>query len=127
MLSIFDLSVLESFRGLVPYAYKSDLARYCLLYIYGGWYVDLTLKMLTSVRVADHIDMIVFADRGCSFNCQPWAIQNGLMYSKPKNPVFLRAINRVIANRGAAIMVLLPCAQRDQIVLAWRLLLRNQK
>lgn len=95
----FDWSVLESFRGFVPYAYKSDLARYCLLYIYGGWYVDLMLKMLTSVRVADHIDMIIFADRGCRFNCQPWAIQNGLMYSKPGNPIFLRTIERIISNR----------------------------
>ena len=37
----FDQAVLDLFRGLVPYAYKSDLARYCLLYVYGGWYVCL--------------------------------------------------------------------------------------
>ena len=95
----FDRSVLELFRGLVPYAYQSDLARYCLLYVHGGWYVDLTLKMLTSVRVADHIDMIVFADRGCNVTCQPWAIQNGLMYSKPGNPIFMRAIERIADHR----------------------------
>ena len=29
----FDRSVLNLFRGLVPYAYKADLARYCLLYV----------------------------------------------------------------------------------------------
>ena len=62
----FDQSVLGLFRGLVPYAYKSDLARYCLLYVYGGWYVDLTLKLLTSVHVANDVDMIIFADRGCA-------------------------------------------------------------
>lgn len=95
----FDRSVLELFRALVPYAYQSDLARYCLLYVHGGWYVDLTLKMLTSVRVADHIDMIVFADRGCNIICQPWAIQNGLMYSKPGNPIFMRAIERIADHR----------------------------
>ena len=68
---------------------------YCLFYVYGGWYVDLTLKMLTSVRVADHIDMIVFADRGCNFMSQPWAIQNGLMFSNPGNHIFIRAIDRI--------------------------------
>ena len=68
--------------------------------MYGGWYVDLTLKMLTSIRVADHIDMIVFADRGCISMCQPWAIQNGLIYSKPGNPIFLRLINRIAAHRS---------------------------
>ena len=96
----FDREVLQLFRGLVPYAYQSDLARYCLLYVYGGWYVDLTLKMLTSLRVADHIDMIVFADRGCASMCQPWAIQNGLIYSRPKNPIFLRLIERIFAYRA---------------------------
>ena len=84
----------------MPYAYQSDLARYCLLYVYGGWYVDQMLKMLTSLRVADHIDMIVFADRGCASMCQPWAIQNGLIYSRPKNPIFLRLIERIFAYRA---------------------------
>ena len=95
----FDQSVLGLFRGLVPYAYKSDLARYCLLYVYGGWYVDLTLKLLTSVRVANDVDMIIFADRGCASMCQPWAIQNGLIYSKPRNPIFLRVIERISSYR----------------------------
>ena len=94
----FDCSVLNAFRALVPYAYKSDLARYCLLYVYGGWYVDLTLKMLTSVQVDHHIDMIVFSDRGCISMCQPWAIQNGLFYSKPRNSILLRVIEKIVSH-----------------------------
>ena len=100
LVSYYDRGVLEAFRGLGPYAYQSDLARYCLLYIYGGWYVDLTLKMLTPVCVADDIDMIVFADRGCNSMCQPWAIQNGLVYSKPGNPIFKRVIERIVSYRN---------------------------
>ena len=118
----FDREVLQLFRGLVPYAYQSDLARYCLLYVYGGWYVDLTLKMLTSLRVADHIDMIVFADRGCASMCQPWAIQNGLIYSRPKNPIFLRLIEEFLLIVPGSIMVRHRCVQLGQIVLALRLL-----
>ena len=91
----FDKSVLDVFRGFVPYAYQSDFARYCLLYVHGGWYVDITLKILTSVCVSSDIDMIVFADRGCSSMCEPWAIQNGLFYSKPGNPILLRVIKRI--------------------------------
>ena len=83
----FDRSVLNLFRGLIPYAYRSDLARYCLLYVYGGWYVDLTLKMLTSICVDDHIDMIVFSDRGCIY-VSAMGDTNGLIYSKPNNPIF---------------------------------------
>ena len=113
----FDRGVLDLFRGLVPYAYKSDLARYCLLFIYGGWYVDLTLKLLTSVRVADDIDMIVFSDHGCMSMCQPWAIQNGLVYSKPGNPIFLRVIERIANHRSMNIMASLRCALQAQIAL----------
>ena len=100
LVEYFDRHVLNLFRGLAPYAYQADLARYCLLYVHGGWYVDLTLKMLTTVCVADHIDMIVFADRGCMSMCQPWAIQNGLFYSKPGNPIFLRVIERIASYRS---------------------------
>ena len=90
----FDAQVLTVFNSLRPYAYQADLARYCLLYVHGGWYVDLSLKMLVAVDVADHIDMIVFADRGCP-SCEPWAIQNGLIYTKPGNPLFSRVIRRI--------------------------------
>ena len=44
--------------------------------------------------------------------CQPWAIQNGLIYSKPGNPIFLRVINRIAAYRNRVIMVSLHCVQR---------------
>lgn len=104
----FDRGVLNLFRSLIPYAYQSDLVRYCLLYVHGGWYVDLTLKMLTSVRVADHIDMIIFADRGCLSMCQPWAIQNGLIYSKPGNPIFLRLIKRIANYRSRKYLGISP-------------------
>ena len=111
----FDCSVLELFRGLIPYAYQSDLARYCLLFVHGGWYVDLTLKMLTSIRVVDDIDMVVFADRGCMSMCQPWAIQNGLIYSKPGNPIFLRVIERIAVTEIGTIMELLRYLLRAKL------------
>ena len=37
----FNKDVLDAYNILKPYAYKSDLIRYCLLYIYGGIYMDL--------------------------------------------------------------------------------------
>ena len=39
--SHFDAEVLSAFRTLRPYAYKADLAKYCLLYEHGGLYADL--------------------------------------------------------------------------------------
>ena len=34
----FGKEVLSAFNKLKPYAYKADLARYCISYLYGGWY-----------------------------------------------------------------------------------------
>jgi len=33
----FEPDVLQAYDNLIPYAYRSDLARYCLLYHFGGW------------------------------------------------------------------------------------------
>ena len=38
----FPEPVLQTYRALGPYAFKADLARYCLLFIYGGLYSDLS-------------------------------------------------------------------------------------
>jgi mannosyltransferase OCH1-like enzyme len=45
----FDNNVYKSYQKLKPYAYKSDLARYCLLYLYGGLYIDLNTKFFKSM------------------------------------------------------------------------------
>jgi hypothetical protein len=39
----FDAKVLSSYEKLMPFAYKSDLARYCIMYLYGGVYADLAM------------------------------------------------------------------------------------
>jgi len=93
----FDSSVLAAFEGIIPYAYKSDLARYCILYLFGGWYVDIGLKMLSPIRADPQKDLIAFADRGCP-SCAPWAISNGLIYSKPQNIAIAKAIEAVCSN-----------------------------
>jgi hypothetical protein len=37
----FDAEVLSAYEKLIPFAYKSDLARYCIMYCYGGVYADI--------------------------------------------------------------------------------------
>lgn len=37
----FDRDVLNAYHSVKPLAFKADLARYCILYSYGGWYFDL--------------------------------------------------------------------------------------
>lgn len=95
--SHFDKRVINAFDTLKPYAYKSDLARYCILYELGGWYVDIGLKLLNPIRAVAELDLIAFADRGCP-SCSPWAVQNGLLYAKPRSSILAKAIDAVCDN-----------------------------
>ena len=41
LIQYFNQEVLDAYNTLVPFAFKADLARFCILYIYGGVYLDL--------------------------------------------------------------------------------------
>ena len=41
----FPKDVFRSFLKLKPYSYKADLAYYCLGYLKGGWFVDISIKI----------------------------------------------------------------------------------
>ena len=47
----FSRNVVDAYDLLRPYAYKCDLARYCILKIYGGLYADL------AIRIVDHLEL----------------------------------------------------------------------
>ena len=95
--SEFEREVVTAFDRLRPYSYKADLAKYCLLFKKGGWYVDIGTRFMSRVSVSDNIRMIVFRDTG-RHTLTPWAISCGLIYSKPESTVFQKAIEIIISN-----------------------------
>ena len=44
----FDLDILKSYNSLIPCSYKSDLWRFCVLYINGGIYMDIKYKCVNN-------------------------------------------------------------------------------
>jgi mannosyltransferase OCH1-like enzyme len=46
----YGREVLDAFELLQPYAYKADLARFCLLYLQGGLYVDLGIRLINPIK-----------------------------------------------------------------------------
>ena len=91
-------AVLAAYRAMAPYSYKSDLARYCLLYTYGGLYSDLSYLHLRAIDVDDRCEMVVFRDIP---GHPSWATSTAVIYSKPNNPVLKRAIDQIVANHKA--------------------------
>ena len=100
----FDDEILMAYDKLIPGAYKADLFRYCILYVNGGIYSDLTQRFtlpfdefidlkndkLYLVRDIDHYK--VNGD-GLSKG-----IQISFMATHPGNDIFLKALERIVEN-----------------------------
>ena len=94
----FAPPVLEAYDSLRPYAYKADLGRYCLVYYYGGWYSDITLKPLMLFSPDENPSLIYFYDHGNGASQALHGCQNGLFYASRKHPVLADAIDQIIKN-----------------------------
>lgn len=79
----FDKEVLLSYKKLKPYACKADLARYCILYLYGGLYADLNTYFVRNIPNTDCLNFFAFRDDPKA-SMQSWAVHNGIIYSDPK-------------------------------------------
>ena len=102
--SEFEEKVYLAYRSLIPYAYRSDLARYCILYHFGGWYFDLGTQLANTRRVVapidKSIDMLFFWDLGDLFSPARgfYDCMNGIIFSRPANPILKTAIDLVVDN-----------------------------
>jgi Glycosyltransferase sugar-binding region containing DXD motif len=95
--SEFGREVLWAFDCLRPYSYKADLARFCLLYVLGGMYLDLGIRLLSRWSIPRRYQ--VAACRDVAFLTANWAtMQTGLLWSKPRQLEFQRAIDFIIEN-----------------------------
>ncbi len=97
--SNFDIEVINSFQKLKPKAFKADLARYCIAYLYGGWYADITIKMIKSINdFQNNINFLGFADLGENIKpfTLPYPIQSSLFYVEKKSKIMQKAIEIII-------------------------------
>jgi mannosyltransferase OCH1-like enzyme len=86
----FDKEAFDCYNTLKPYAFRADLVRYCLLYKFGGWYFDLSVKVINKF-VPTH-DYVIFQNP--KFLC----IENCVLYSRPSTIFFDRLIEQALSN-----------------------------
>jgi mannosyltransferase OCH1-like enzyme/predicted GH43/DUF377 family glycosyl hydrolase len=92
----YDKDILYSFDKLKPGAYKSDLWRYCILYKYGGIYLDIKLnctngfklKYLTNKEYFVR-DRIVHSNNG---------IYQAFLVTLPNNNILFNCIQKIVQN-----------------------------
>ena len=89
----FQPIVLECYNKLNSYAFKADLARYCILYLHGGWYFDATIRCLKGINLPHDIKLLSFRDTNRYIGITN-AVDNSVIYAGEKEQqVFLDAIN----------------------------------
>ena len=91
----FSYDVLNAYDLLIPKAYKSDLWRYCILYKYGGIYLDSKFISINGFTFNTLLKKQYFArdilDSGRG-------VCNGLIISKSNNNLMMTLIENVIYN-----------------------------
>ena len=90
----FPREVLDAYFALRPFAYRADLARYCILHEHGGLYADLSYFVVRPVPMPED-RAVVF--RG-NLMSAPWDTSNGLIYAPPRHKALALAIELVCAN-----------------------------
>ena len=94
--SHFSSDVIDAYDTLVPYSYKCNLARYCLLLIHGGLYADIGIRFLAQLEPPSHAKFVTF--RSIWLGASPWTVSAGLVWSLPGRPELRTAIDLIVEN-----------------------------
>jgi len=90
----FDTRVLTTFQKLKPGSFKSDLWRYCILYIHGGFYSDIDTECLGSLATINHSNIKFIATIDISI--EQYNIAGGaILGCIPKHPIMWDCIQKV--------------------------------
>jgi mannosyltransferase OCH1-like enzyme len=92
----YSPEVVKAFDILRPGAYKSDLWRYCVLYVKGGVYFD--IKLETQIPLVDllSIQQTMLTKDHVSATKNYDCLWNGLMISAPGNELFRHCIESIV-------------------------------
>jgi len=98
LLRNFGQSHLDCFDNLIPYAYKTDFMRYCILYNEGGWYSDWQQVLLVPLNTFKNYSWVSCWDTTGEENKTNGCMQNGFIGAMKGNRVLKECINSVIDN-----------------------------
>jgi mannosyltransferase OCH1-like enzyme len=89
----FNESVLNAYNSLIPCSYKSDLWRFCVLYINGGIYLDIKYKCVNNFKLIALTEKEHFVrDRPVNMT------YTALIVVNPQNPIMLDCIEHIVQN-----------------------------
>jgi mannosyltransferase OCH1-like enzyme len=89
----FEVEVLNAYNSLIPCSFKSDLWRFCILYIHGGIYMDIKYRCVNNFKFIALTEKEHFV-RDIQDNC----IYTALIASLPKNELMRKCIYQIVEN-----------------------------
>jgi mannosyltransferase OCH1-like enzyme len=89
----FEEDVLHAYNHLIPCSYKSDLWRFCILYVNGGIYLDIKYKCVNNFKFIDLTEQEHFV-RDRPEKC----IYTALIVTLPKNEIMKKCIYQIVNN-----------------------------
>ena len=96
ILKHFGEEVVNAYDTLIPGAFKADLWRYCVLYIYGGFYLDIKYhSVVPFISLLEYGPTIFVKERITDISPKD-EIHNAFIVSTPKNEVFKYCINDIV-------------------------------
>jgi len=95
ILNNYPDNVYNAYKSLIPFDYKMDLWKYCILYKYGGIYIHNKFK--DNIKMIELIDNNFFVSyKNHYYN--KLLINTDFIIAKKNNPIFIIAINEIIKN-----------------------------
>ena len=96
----FERGVLTAYQRIVPGAYKSDLFRYCYLWVNGGVYADIDTLCLGSLDdfLIPGAELVVPIDLNLGANEGTHNLACGFIAAVPRHPAMMRCIQKIVRN-----------------------------
>jgi len=96
----FSASVLEAFDRLIPNAFKADLWRLCVCYLFGGIYMDIKFGCINDFKMINltNKENFVLERKSYKWYMNSFGIWNGLIITKPRNNFLIKCINKIVIN-----------------------------
>ena len=96
----FEENVFKAYSRIIPGAFKADLWRYCVLYIYGGVYVDIDTLCLGNIDdfLNEDLEFMTPIDLNNNPNLGQYNLFNCFIASIPRHPILMDCIKRIIFN-----------------------------
>lgn len=91
----YPIAVYNTYKSLIPIEYKIDLWKYCILYKYGGIYID--DKYDDNIKLIEMIDHNFFV-KNKNYYYNKLLINSDFIITKINNPIFNMAIDEIVKN-----------------------------